>query len=484
MPTRWTIFFLFKFFKPLERLDKYSLYYLNYSNIFFVLYINVCLKSNLNFLFFFFQMTTTLAAANLKNDFFLEDWKKSNLPKPYQAQQQQQQHSLSRRYEQLLTTEKYCDCVFVLGSSEQVKCHKLILATASPVFEAMFYGPISEIGSCIEILDMSLDIFQLMILYIYKGSIDFHQLTLEETIELYYGAEKYLLSELKTECLENIQLKLRFSNILASLDLSICLDLSSLLNICINFFTRCCLCEAQFAAYLKKHYYHVSKECVKTIINFCKEQIPTPNLLWFIYEWCQQECIEMGLKSSDCSAIIEDLNLDTPVTCAETDLKQPPQFVQTIERFYYKACRPFNVDYDNCIWLTCVKADRFISLQGLTLSSRLTPHLARPQAPTDYLENLSIEITASSNDNNLKWCHEVSKQLTKYNCDLNIKWANGLVLSPDIEYQIKIIWRPDQSQGAEYPCSLFSSQIDGIQFRELDTHSGSLIKGLHFVNLV
>ncbi|KAI8128383.1 BTB/POZ and MATH domain-containing protein 3 [Lucilia cuprina] len=98
------------------------------------------------------HMSSALTAINLKNDFLIENFKKSS----------QQQMALSRRYEQLLTTEKYCDCVFVVGEAAKVKCHKLILATASPVFEAMFYGPISEAESFVEILDMSEEIFQLI----------------------------------------------------------------------------------------------------------------------------------------------------------------------------------------------------------------------------------------------------------------------------------------------------------------------------------
>lgn len=430
------------------------------------------------FLFFISFQMATLTAFNFKNDYFIENLKKSVPP------HLQQQHALSRRYEQLLTTEKYYDCVFVVGEAGKVKCHKLILASASPVFEAMFYGPISEVASFVEILDMSLEMFQLLILYIYKGSIDFHNLTLEETIELYYGAEKYLLNDLKAECLENIQLKLRFSNILASLELSICLDLNSLLNICLNFFIRCCLTESQFATYLKSHYYHISKDCIKTIINLCKERLPAQNLLWFIYEWCQQECTELGLKSTECLTIIEDLDFKEPVPSLDCSESLKPQYSQSIERCYYKACRPFTIDYESFEWLTYIKPNRFISLQGIILQSRLTPHVTRINVPSDYIENLSIEITAPNNDASLRWSYDLNKQLTKYNCDLNIKWPKGIVLSPDIEYKIKIIWQPTQCQGAEYPCSLFSSTVDGIQFKERDVHSGSLVKGLHYVNLV
>lgn len=417
--------------------------------------------------------TPTLTVCT-KSNFLIENLKKSSdLPA-----------SLALRYEQLLASEKYYDCVFLLGGQE-VRCHKLILATSSPVFEAMFYGPISEKQNVIDILDMSNDIFKLMIVYIYKGSVDFGNLSLEETIELYYGAEKYLLNDLKIECLEAIQLKLRFSNILAALELSVCLDLSNLLAICFNFFIRCCLKEAQFVSHLKTHYYHVSKDCIKTIISMCKEQIPAQNLLWFIYEWCQQECLEMGLKKTECSSIIEDLNIKECNNIMEDNVaNHKPQYSQSVERCYYKACRPYTIDDENCEWATFIKSNRFISLQGLTLHSRLTPHLARFSIPSDYFENLTIEITAPNYDNSLCWTHNISKQLTKYNCDVNVKWSKGIVLSPDIEYQIKLLWNPSQTQSAEYPCSLFSSNVEGIQFRDLDTHSGSLIKGIHFINLV
>lgn len=469
--------------------------YLNIQNSY--IYVNFIFKSLLsktnktkfekkNFLYKYFSfvhlfrlqiMASPAAAVGLytKANFLIENLNKSRDLLP----------PLALRYEQLLASEKYYDCVFHIGGHE-IRCHKLILATSSPVFEAMFYGPICEKQNIIDILDMSNDIFKLMIIYIYKGSVDFRKLTLEETIELYYGAEKYLLSDLKRECLEVIQLKLRFSNILAALELSICLDLSGLLSICFNFFVQCCLKEPQFVAYLKNHYYHVSKDCIKTIIAMCKEQIPAHNLLWFIYEWCQQECREMGLKPAECSTIIEDLNIKSGlVSEANGPAVVKPQYCQSLERCYYKACRPFTIDHGNCQWLTYIKTNRFISLQGLTLHSRLTPHLSRLPVPSsDYLENMDIEITVPQHDESPVWSHSISKQLTKYNCDVNVKWSKGIVLEPDVEYQIKLIWHPSHCQAAEYPCSLYSSKVEGIQFRDLDTHSGSLIKGIHFINLV
>ncbi|XP_037946239.1 uncharacterized protein LOC119678470 [Teleopsis dalmanni] len=420
---------------------------------------------------------------------------------------------LSRRYEQLLRTEKFCDCVFHVGA-EVVKCHKLILSAASPVFEAMFYGPICEQRE-IEILDLNTDIFKLLVEYIYMGSIDFQHLTLEETIELYYGAEKYLLKELIGDCLFAITRKLRFSNILPALELSACMDLSGLLEVCMSFFLRCCLTDPQFMTHLKSNYVHISKFCMKSIIAAAKKE-QHKQLLWFAYEWCQQECNELGLQNKDCGLIIDDLQLKENGLInsnSDFDMKSNLQQCCSVERCYYKACRPFIVEFDNHEWTVTIKCDRFISLRGLIIHSRLTPNFSAifattthmPHAilslPTEYNENVRIEISAIcqrpeidirepsieadriAENQSIIWHHTVTKQPIKYNCDLNISWSDGVVLSPDVEYQIKLIWNSD-AYGAEYPCSLQSDIVDGIEFKDFNGRNGSILKGLRFQNLI
>jgi len=84
---------------------------------------------------------------------------------------------LGRRYGQLLHGAKYTDCVFHV-CEEQVKCHKLILSSASPVFEAMFFGPMqnNEPEPEIEIHDISSAIFKVLVEYIYTGVVDYNGL--------------------------------------------------------------------------------------------------------------------------------------------------------------------------------------------------------------------------------------------------------------------------------------------------------------------
>ena len=69
------------------------------------------------------------------------------------------------------------DVTFVLDDATELQAHKLILATASPYFEALFYGPLAnykEPVKKIEVKDVEADVFRIIIQTIYNsGRFDF-----------------------------------------------------------------------------------------------------------------------------------------------------------------------------------------------------------------------------------------------------------------------------------------------------------------------
>lgn len=66
--------------------------------------------------------------------------------------------SLSERTHYVLSKKLFADCEFIIDK-EKVKCHKLILAMGSPVFQAMFFGSNAEPTGAIEIEDIGCTVF-------------------------------------------------------------------------------------------------------------------------------------------------------------------------------------------------------------------------------------------------------------------------------------------------------------------------------------
>ncbi|XP_026318472.1 BTB/POZ domain-containing protein 2-like [Hyposmocoma kahamanoa] len=144
----------------------------------------------------------------------------------------------------LWETSRESDCEFHVGMDNQdkgiIKAHKTILASASPVFDAMLFGPMAE-QSPILVTDMDGKVFKGLMEYIYCGDVvvslkshpaalgvpyliagiedryreqhssqmllykaDIHE-TYPYVLELYYAGEKYLIPGLQKACTEYVK---------------------------------------------------------------------------------------------------------------------------------------------------------------------------------------------------------------------------------------------------------------------------------------
>ncbi len=90
------------------------------------------------------------------------------------------------------------------------KCHQFILSTRSPVFRAMFQNPMAEATTkTVEIKDLSPEIVDAMLLFIYTGDVP----NLDElAVELLAAAEKYALEDLKSLCEQQLTSGLDIEN--------------------------------------------------------------------------------------------------------------------------------------------------------------------------------------------------------------------------------------------------------------------------------
>lgn len=114
---------------------------------------------------------------------------------------QTKRSEIKERGQYLLESGKWSDCNFLVGSDNNqqiIPAHKLILAMASPVFEAMFYGGLSEKNDPIPILDVQIDAFKSLLEYIYTDKININ--SVDKACELCYGAKKYMLPHVVEQC--------------------------------------------------------------------------------------------------------------------------------------------------------------------------------------------------------------------------------------------------------------------------------------------
>ena len=102
--------------------------------------------------------------------------------------------------------EDLCDISFKLtdedGHKTILKCHKFVLALASPVFKTQFYGALEVRDEEIEIKDGNAEIFRDLINFIYKEE-HFEKFSniinpevLRDVLHLCYFAEKYQMADL------------------------------------------------------------------------------------------------------------------------------------------------------------------------------------------------------------------------------------------------------------------------------------------------
>jgi len=94
----------------------------------------------------------------------------------------------------------------------EIKAHTFILAASSPVFKAMFFGPMKEGLDVIEVKETSFEAFKKLIEYIYHVDIECKDISIVELYDIVNLAERYDMSKLKEELM--IQMK----NISISMD--------------------------------------------------------------------------------------------------------------------------------------------------------------------------------------------------------------------------------------------------------------------------
>ncbi|KAL5016532.1 hypothetical protein ScPMuIL_006121 [Solemya velum] len=141
--------------------------------------------------------------------------------------------SLMECTEFMLENEIACDVTFLVGEAkDEVRAHKFILISRSPVFSAMFCGAMAETEESISVPDIHADIFRTMLRYMYydKENIDDGNVS-----EVLYCAKKYCIAGLSEACREYLSKNINTTNACLFLQIADKLDEQDLCQECLTY---------------------------------------------------------------------------------------------------------------------------------------------------------------------------------------------------------------------------------------------------------
>ncbi|XP_050670132.1 BTB/POZ domain-containing protein 6 isoform X1 [Leptidea sinapis] len=436
--------------------------------------------------------------------------------------QSQKQSSLYNRVKKLLISYDWSDCSFIVNDKE-FKAHKLILGISSPVFEAMFYGPLSASHKVV-ITDINPCTFQLLLNYIYTDKVDVT--SIEEAYDLLYAAKKYLLDDLASICCDYVLSNMSIDNVITVLNYPDYIQVATLVTSARKLF-------CQYAKYLfQEHINEISLVCLHLILESNEINISELKLIRHVFEWtkyyCEQNNIPNDLSSrrdvlisnglfcllrfktlclNELNLIINDeknlLLSDEEVVILRATLsnKKLQKTICKLNNNYAKRgllqikwdlCHrapirsecPITINHQNCNVQSRFKSNRSILIHCLQVESQMSPFDNIYRSPNnEYCEHLRISIVCESDNSIIK--NFTYKQAVDYDSTIQIEFPDSLLIKKDTWYTIKFHW----------PVCSYYKYLYGVQSRDLyycnnnivfefrdiaTTSVGSFLKGLKF----
>ncbi|KAL7300441.1 hypothetical protein TKK_0006793 [Trichogramma kaykai] len=129
-------------------------------------------------------------------------------------------------FERMFLDKKFSDIVIRTASEKEIPAHRILLASASPVFDAMFtHDMLEQKCQLVDMVDISYDTAVEMLryrgaphYYIYTGSFKTQEFSM--TAELLAAADKYHLRELKKKCEYTLGSNLSTDNVIETLKIA------------------------------------------------------------------------------------------------------------------------------------------------------------------------------------------------------------------------------------------------------------------------
>lgn len=197
---------------------------------------------------------------------------------------------VSQSIAKLYLNAELCDVNFVL-KGQQIPAHKYILAVASPVFNAMFFGPIKEEREKIEIVDATIDGFKEFLQFFYLGEVI---LTMEYIVEVARLADKYDMLECMNMCAEFLESQLTEADMFWGFQLAITLGNEKLKQFCAKQISIRPLDIFKTETFLR-----CDQNVLKNILEIETLQCSENDIFRACIEWAKRSCEKNELDPND-----------------------------------------------------------------------------------------------------------------------------------------------------------------------------------------
>ena len=183
---------------------------------------------------------------------------------------------------------------FIVGIAPNMKifhCHKLLLAMASPVFEAMFFGGLAETRREIKIPDVQPEAFSALLSYIYTDKVNLSNFEL--VCDICYAANKYMLPDLVEECTQFLWRDVNHKNACRALEFARLFEEPVLLEKALHVITHQTLDIVEESSWEE-----VDRTTLVTVLS--KDHLAAPESVLFdaMDLWAARECDRRGVKKS------------------------------------------------------------------------------------------------------------------------------------------------------------------------------------------
>jgi hypothetical protein len=390
--------------------------------------------------------------------------------------------------------------------------HKLVLAAASPVFEAMFYGNFShDMTNSVLIPDVSYDTFELFLEFIYTGELKLKEGDeIECLVEISYCAQKYLVDELRKTCVEKLTEMSNRESVFKFLQSAFDRHLEDFLMSCLYFFVDNLETGTSFCNVIlnNSESAHLSPQCfeflAKNLLDYFGER---ESILCLVKAWAIKQCHVDGISVTAESTAVNTkmLNLEgslcskvAQMTAGFFDVSQNDKISKSFLRVYYKPVRQFIVERNQTSFDVNVSFKRFVTIRSFTLNSRLIPELHDfcDMSSQTYVEKVAVEVLDKSSQLSIFKQHHTIENVT-FSESFKVEFNERMILLPYRIYVVKISWG-EEAIGFEYPRAIFSLMEKGndekvddngnplsiVQFHEYNycynLPFGSIVQGIDY----